>query len=132
VDGQIVSTTINFGDGTIVNAASATHTYQSAGTFTIMATLTDDRGATSSSTASVTATAANQSPVVVMNVSTGASLGVTVSLSSSYDPDGSIASGTIDFGDGTTVNGTAASHTYVTGGTYTIKGSVTDNRGAVA
>ena len=128
-DGQIVSTTINFGDGTTVNAATATHTYQTGGTFTVTATVSDDRGATASSSATVSVTAANQAPVAVMNVSTGAVLDATVSLSGSYDPDGSIASSSIDFGDGASAAGLSASHTYATAGTYMITGRVTDDKG---
>ena len=50
--GSITSTRIDFGDGTIVNAASAVHQYKAAGTFTVKATVTDNFGV--SSTASIT------------------------------------------------------------------------------
>lgn len=53
-DGTIVSRTINFGDGTVVSAVSATHQYKSAGSFTLTATVTDNKGASSSSSAIVT------------------------------------------------------------------------------
>jgi phospholipase C len=52
---------------------------------------------------------------------------VTASTAGSTDPDGSIASSRIDFGDGTVVNGTSAQHTYSGSGTYTVVGTVTDN-----
>jgi len=44
-DGSIAQTTIDFGDGTAVNSASANHTYQSAGKFIVTATVVDSGGA---------------------------------------------------------------------------------------
>src|SRR5207248_2742959 len=46
------------------------------------------------------------------------------------DPDGSIASTSIDFGDGTVVTGSSASHTYSQVATYTVRAIITDNAGA--
>src|SRR5205085_10782252 len=57
---------------------------------------------------------------------------VTASTAASTDADGTIVSSTIDFGDGTAVNGPTASHTYNTAGTYTVKGTVKDNGGLTA
>src|SRR5262249_26993756 len=56
---------------------------------------------------------------------------ITATVSDS-DPDGSIAATSIDFGDGTVANGTAAMHAYSTPGTYTVKARATDNLGAVS
>jgi hypothetical protein len=44
-DGSIAKTTIDFGDGTVVQSATATHTYATAGSFTVTATVVDNRGA---------------------------------------------------------------------------------------
>jgi PKD repeat protein len=44
-DGSIAHTRIDFGDGTVAQSATATHTYSSAGTFTITATVMDNGGA---------------------------------------------------------------------------------------
>ena len=50
----------------------------------------------------------------------------------SSDPDGSIASRSWNFGDGTTSTATSPSKTYATAGTYSVVLTVTDNRGATA
>src|SRR5207248_4777610 len=56
-----------------------------------------------------------------------APLAVTASTSGSSDPDGTVASSTINFGDGTTVAGPTAQHTYNAAGTYTVTATVFDN-----
>ncbi|WP_447647352.1 PKD domain-containing protein [Microbacterium forte] len=48
------------------------------------------------------------------------------------DSDGTIASYSWDFGDGTSGTGAAVSKTYTTAGTYTVKLTVTDDDGATA
>ena len=80
-------------------------------------------------------TVGNQPPVAVLNVtptSGTAPVVVTASTAGSSDPDGTIANTSINFGDGTVVSGTSASHTYSTAGTYTVTATVTDNNGATA
>ena len=56
-DGSIAATSINFCDGTIVNTASATHSYSAAGTYTVTATVTDNLGATGTKTQTISVTA---------------------------------------------------------------------------
>jgi PKD repeat protein len=80
-------------------------------------------------------TVGNQPPQasVAVNPATGtAPLTVTASTAGSTDPDGSIVSSIIDFGDGTVTSGPTASHTYSAAGTYTVKGTVKDNSGMTA
>lgn len=59
-------------------------------------------------------------------------LQVTASINGSSDPDGTIASSQIDFGDGTVLSGPSANHTYSTPGPYAIVASATDNAGLTA
>jgi PKD repeat protein len=130
--GSITSTTINFGDGTVVNTATASHTYNSAGTYTVTAKVTDNNNLSSTVTATVTVAAALQPPTAKLSVtptSGAAPLAVSASTAGSSDPNtgGSITSTTINFGDGTVVNAATASHTYNSAGTYTVTATVTDN-----
>ncbi len=129
--GAITVSLIDFGDGTTVSGASARHTYTTAGTYTVKATLTDSMNVSASGTAVVTV-AADKPPLAYLSVSPASGtvpLTVTASTAASTDPDGTIAASRINFGDGTTVNATTATHTYSVPGTYTIMGTVTDNGG---
>ncbi len=133
-DGKVVSTSINFGDGTVVSGVTASHTYSAAGTYTVTAIVTDDRGASSSATASVTVSSGNKPPVVTVTAMPGtitAGMSVTANASAS-DSDGTIASFNLNWGDGTAVvsPASAVSHVYTRAGTYTITATATDNQGA--
>jgi PKD repeat protein len=56
-DGSIASYAWVFGDGTTAIGATAQHSYAAAGTYTVALTVTDDRGASNSTTQQVTVTA---------------------------------------------------------------------------
>jgi len=143
-DGTIASYAWEFGDGaTATGKTPAAHTYASAGTYTVKLTVTDDKGATDSTTKSVTVTApagpgdpeepgdpVNEAPTASFTTATDG-LAVTVDASASTDADGTIASYAWEFGDGATATGkTPAAHTYASAGTYTVKLTVTDDKGA--
>jgi len=75
----------------------------------------------------------NQPPVAVAsaNPTSGvAPLAVNFNGSGSSDPDGTIASYSWAFGDGTNGGGATTSHTYANAGNYTAVLTVTDNQGA--
>jgi PKD repeat protein len=134
-NGTITSSTINFGDGSAVVAGpTASHTYTSPGTFTVTATVTDSVSATASTTQKVTVSPATPTAALSVTPSSGAApLNVLASLASSSSPDGTISSGTINFGDGSpTVTALTASHTYSSLGTFTVTGTVTDSNGMTA
>jgi polysaccharide biosynthesis protein PslG len=130
-DGSIATSSINFGDGTIVSGSTAVHTYTTAGSYSVTATVKDNLGASSTATVTVTATA-NKAPVPVMTLTQTAGVSYKVSATGSYDPDGTIASTVINWGDGSTTAATSGSHTYSKAGIYKVTVGVTDNNGATA
>ncbi len=78
---------------------------------------------------SASAAPANQAPVAAF---TSKTTGLTASFDagSSTDADGTIASYAWDFGNGSTGTGATATRTYAAAGTYTVKLTVTDDKGA--
>jgi len=128
-DGTIASYSWNFGDGTpAVSGATATHTYAAAGTYDATLTVTDDRGAQGTVTHQLTAVA-NEAPVAAFTASPD-KLKVSADGSGSSDPDGTIASYSWNFGDGTpAASGVTPTHTYAAAGTYTVTLTVTDDDG---
>ncbi|WP_426625424.1 PKD domain-containing protein [Leifsonia sp. McL0607] len=131
-DGTVASYAWDFGDGATGTGATASHTYATAGAFTVTLTVIDNAGGTNQIQHPVTTTLPpNQSPVASFTAS-AAGLAVAVNGSASSDPDGTVASYAWDFGDGGTATGATANHTYATSGTYTVTLTVTDNQGATA
>jgi PKD repeat protein len=131
-DGSIVSYSWNFGNGQTATGPLAQTTYTSPGTYTLRLTVTDNRNATRSTTVTIVAGATNVRPNAVLTAlptSGPAPLAVQLSSAGSNDPDGSITSYAWDFGDGRTATGPTATVTYPTAGTYTVRLTVTDNRG---
>jgi len=86
--------------------------------------------------AGVQLTVPNLPPNAVLAVSPTSGVGpltVNASTAASNDPDGTLASTTINFGDGSAaVNAASASHIYNAAGSYTVTATVTDNLGAMA
>jgi len=130
-DGTIASYLWSFGDGTNATETIVDHTYTEDGVYTVTLTVTDDDGATASTTA--LKTVLNRLPVAFFTenatvVKTGEVIGFDAS--ESYDSDGIIASYFWDFGDGTSATGVTADHAYSEDGNYTVTLTVTDDDGA--
>src|SRR5438094_928757 len=142
----VTGITVNWGDGSTASvlsgsATSASHVYSSTGSFksqnfTITITVTDNSGNTGQRTSSVIVN--DRSPVVVIsNISPNpANTGQPVTLIiTATDPDGTISSININWGDGTTPDSlpgsaTSDTHSYSQTGTFTISITGTDNSGS--
>lgn len=108
------------------------HAYGNAGTYVVTLTVTDNKGATGSDSA--TMTIANRPPTANAGSDLSGAPGVAMTFngSGSSDPDGTITSYTWSFGDGTSGSGAVANHVYATAGTYTVTLTVRDDDGAIA
>jgi PKD repeat protein len=132
-DGNIVSFSWAFGDGTTGTGIHVTHSYFLVGSYTTTLTVTDNDGATD--IASTTKTVRNNSPVAIIEDMIKTSYvgdTVTFNAAKSRDPDGYIVAYAWDFGDGTTATGITVSHAYKDNGVYTVTLIVTDNDGATS
>ena len=139
-DGTIVQYDWDFGDGTSAPNAGPTpsHTYATAGTFTVSLTVTDDGGLTNTATTTATIVAAAQDPIADPNGPYTGTTNVALTLNggASFDPDGGVITQyDWDFGDGSpavSVTTPTVSHTYTAAGTYTVTLTVVDDEGATS
>ena len=92
-------------------------------------TVTDDDGASATTTRPVTVSGPNQPPSASFT-SAVSGLDVAVDAGASSDPDGTVASYAWAFGDGGTATGAMANRTYASAGSYAVTLTVTDDRGA--
>jgi PKD repeat protein len=135
------SVTWSFGDGASSFSAGAaapaavTHAYSVPGAYTVTLRLVDTRGNLATVSRQVTIVN-DELPTAAFSVPTATpAAGEATSFdgTASTDPDGSVASYSWDFGDGSTAgSGESASHAYATAGTYTVTLTVTDSAGLTA
>jgi PKD repeat protein len=132
-EGKLVSTSLDWGDGTTQTSPSGTHTYTAAGTYNVTVMGTDDRNQSGSASRTVTVTA-NQPPACTLTISpsTGDAPVTVTATGNCTDPEKNLASTTLNWGDGTTQTQTSGTHTYTTPGTYTVTVSATDGTGQTA
>ncbi|WP_069470985.1 PKD domain-containing protein [Candidatus Marithrix sp. Canyon 246] len=129
-DGSITSYQWSASDGQTANGKNSQLTFNNAGTYAIILTVTDDKGATNSVEKTITVNEPkNQDPKASFTMS---SQGNTVSLnaSSSFDPDGSITAYQWSSSNGQAANGKNSQLTFPNPGTYEIILTVTDDKGA--
>jgi len=128
-DGTIVSYTWEFGDSTVGSGVMPTHAFANPGVYTAILTVVDNQSLSSTATHQVTV---NTPPRVAFQFSPGTIyIGVSVAFdgSASTDPDGTIASYSWDFGDGSLGTGVQPSHGYTAKGLFGVELTVVDNLG---
>ena len=129
-DGTLAGFSWDWGDGSSGTGATAHHVYAAAGDATIRLTVTDNAGATATTTQHVTVAAPPTQAPIALFTSNCALLTCSVDGGGSSDPDGTIAGYSWSWGDGGTSSGSTSTHTYVSPGPYTVTLTVTDNGGA--
>jgi PKD repeat protein len=133
-DGRIVEYQWAFGDGSRKFGPRPQHVYNRSGTYNATLTVTDEHGATGTTTATVEIAnrppqAAFEYPLTVPRPGEA----IMFDASNSVDPDGEIVRYEWDFGDGSedvTTGLPTTSHAYEEPGTYVVSLRVTDDDGA--
>lgn len=137
-DGDALTYSWDFGDGSSGSTARPTHTYHAVGNYTVRLTVTDNRGL-AGTPASTSAQVNNVPPAVIAGPDKSEPAGVTYALSATFT-DGA-ADGpwnyALQWGDGTTQTGSrtspgaiTATHIYASEASYQVQVSVTDKFGA--
>jgi len=132
-DGSIVSYSWNFGDGSTDIGSLVWHRFSAAGTYVVTLTITDDDGATDSTSHAIQVGPTNQPPVAAFTFTPANPLvnaWVQFDASASSDPDGSIVNYAWNFGDGSTDIGSVVWHRFSGDGIYVVTLTVTDDDGA--
>ena len=128
-DGTVVSWAWDFGDGQTSTTRNPSHSYAAEGTYTVTLTVTDDDGDPSTpATRTVSVSPANEGPTADFTYSC---VNLVCNFTdASSDPDGTIASRSWDFGDGTNSSLTNPQHAFASKGDYQVSLEVTDDDGA--
>jgi PKD repeat protein len=132
-DGNIVSYDWEFGDGSTGTDKTTTHNYSSAGTYTVNLTVTDDDGATNTTSKTILVSSNTAPTADIYANETTVETGETISFNglNSSDSDGFINRYEWSFGDGSpNVTGSSVTHSYADDGTYTVELTVKDDNGA--
>ncbi|MFN2250442.1 MAG: PKD domain-containing protein [Anaerolineae bacterium] len=141
-DGDSLTYTWHFGDGTSGTGATPSHTYLWGGTFSVTVEVSDGNGNSDTATATVTVAEVNDAPVAdaggPYSGNVGDSIAFDGSGSSDYDNyDGTSANDQVltyswTFGDGGTGSGAAPSHTYASDGGFAVSLTVSDGTASTA
>ncbi len=131
-DGELVNWSWVVSQNTTLYGKNISYQFPDNGSFPVILTVTDDDGATSILTKTITVS--NVKPIVGFSSygdNATLQIGDTVRFGdNSFDQDGNITKWNWSFGDGTTSTEKHPTHVYEKSGTYTVQLTVTDNDGA--
>ena len=128
-DGSIASYSWTFGDGAIGSGISSSHSYVSAGDYSITLTIIDNQGGNGSTSSLLMITSNNQAPTAAFTQSC-IKLICSFDATASSDVDGNIVNYSWDFGDGTSATGITLTHEYSSFGSFIATLTVLDNESA--
>jgi len=134
MDGQVVSARWDLGDGNVSTGWTTVHSYRWPGEYVVRLTITDDDGATASTTSRITV--GNRPPVasfVTDGVEVWKRRMVTLNASTSSDTDGRLVQYEWEFGDGTEGEVTRSPvvlHVFERAGEVSVTLTVIDDLGA--
>ncbi len=133
-EGSITLYEWDFGDGSTGTGVAPTHNYTAPGDYLVTLTVSDNNTPPLTANDSITVEVQNRPPVASATTSSptsgAAPLTVDFDGSGSLDEDGTIATYSWNFGDGSTSNQPSPSHEYTNWGELTATLTVTDNLGA--
>ncbi|WP_246555587.1 PKD domain-containing protein [Nonomuraea jabiensis] len=133
-DGTITSYRWDFGDGGTADGVTASRIYAAAGTYLVSLIVEDDDHFTATATKQIAlvGSGANQPPTARFEWMCLPVPGCKFDANPSTDPDGTIVSYTWEFGNGASSVDRVAYYKYPVPGTYTVKLTVIDDKGARA
>ena len=129
-DGTLESYQWDFGNGIPVAGMQVSHTFPHEGPFLVQLVVTDNQGATDTTSQSIEPNAPNELPVAAFNIRAGeAAMSVVLNASNSQDPDGNITQYRWKLGDGNEAVGEQVVHIYDKVSAYVVKLVVMDDAG---
>ena len=106
-------------------------TFDATGTYMVTLSIDDGRGGSDTATAQIVVTPPNEPPMSVFTVAPFLWNNLTFDGTGSSDPEGgALTAWEWNFGDGVTTTGAMVSHQYDVPGDYTVRLTVTDDKGA--
>ena len=120
----------DFGDGQTATGASVSHTYGSAGNFTLRVTATNTANQSNSATQQLTVVTPAVTTPTITSTPTLPTVGQAVNFTGlASSAKGLALSYLWAFGDGSTGTGSRVAHTYTSAGTYAVSLTVQDSNG---
>ena len=130
-DGDALTYTWDFGDGTKGTGKSVEHLYNKSGKYNVVLSVSDGKEPVCPNATDSVSVNLNRQPVADAgkNMVCCFDTESVFDGSNSKDPDGDVLTYTWDFGDGSRADGAKVTHSYAKRGTYTVKLTVNDNTG---